>query len=44
MATPIGIAAAVWQAASGYAVRALPRQRTYTTSWDINPGTHRRCD
>jgi hypothetical protein len=36
MATPTGIAVAVRQAASGYALRALPRQRTYTTSWDIN--------
>jgi hypothetical protein len=36
MATPTGIAAAARQAASGYALRALPRQKTYTTSWDIN--------
>jgi hypothetical protein len=38
MATPTGIAAAARQAASGYALRALPRQKTYTTSWDINSG------
>jgi len=37
MATPTGIAAAVRQAASGYALRALPHLKTYTTSWDINP-------
>jgi hypothetical protein len=37
MATPTGIAVAARQAASGYALRALPRRRTYTTSWDINP-------
>lgn len=36
MATPTGIAAAVRQAASGYALRALPHQKTYTTPWDIN--------
>jgi hypothetical protein len=36
MATPIGIAVALRQAASGYALRALPHRRTYTTSWDIN--------
>jgi hypothetical protein len=36
MATPIGIAVATRQAASGYARRALPRRKTYTTSWDIN--------
>lgn len=36
MATPPGTAAAARQAASGYALRALPRQKTYTTSWDIN--------
>jgi len=36
MATPTGIAVATRQAASGYALRALPRRRTYTTSWDIN--------
>ena len=36
MATPSGIAVATRQAASGYALRALPRRRTYTTSWDIN--------
>jgi hypothetical protein len=36
MATPTGIAAAARQAASGFALRALPRQKTYTTSWDIN--------
>src|SRR6185436_18184618 len=36
MATPTGIALATRQAASGYALRALPRRRTYTTSWDIN--------
>ena len=36
MATPSGIAAAARQAASGYALRALPRPKTYTTSWDIN--------
>jgi hypothetical protein len=37
MATPSGIAVAARQAASGYALRALPRRKTYTTSWDINP-------
>ncbi|MBA3834084.1 MAG: hypothetical protein H0X34_19775 [Chthoniobacterales bacterium] len=37
MATPNGIAAAARQAASGYALRALPQRKTYTTSWDINP-------
>jgi len=36
MATPTGIAVAARQAASGYALRALPRWRTYTTSRDIN--------
>ena len=36
MATPIGIAVASRQAASGYALRVSPRRRTYTTSWDIN--------
>jgi len=36
MATPIGIAAAARQVASGYALRALPQRKTYTTSWDIN--------
>ena len=36
MATPNGIAVATRQAASGYALRALPRRKTYTTSWDIN--------
>jgi len=36
MATPIGIAVAMRQAASGYALRASPHRRTYTTSWDIN--------
>ena len=36
MATPTGIAAAARQAASGFALRALPRRKTYTTSWDIN--------
>lgn len=36
MATPAGTAAAARQAASGYALRALPRRKTYTTSWDIN--------
>jgi len=36
MATPTGIAAVARQAASGYAQRVLPRQRTYTTYWDIN--------
>ena len=36
MATPIGIAVATRQAASGYALRVSPRRRTYTTSWDIN--------
>ena len=38
MATPNGVAAAR-RAASGYALRALPRSewhKTYTTSWDIN--------
>jgi len=39
MATPTGIAAAVRQAASGYALRALPHKRTYTISWDINAPT-----
>ncbi len=39
MATPNGMAAATRQAASGFALRALPRLKTYTTSWDINfPG------
>jgi hypothetical protein len=38
MATPTGIAAAARQAASGYALRALPQRKTYTTSWDINFG------
>jgi hypothetical protein len=37
MATPNGIAVAARLAASGYALRALPRRKTYTTSWDINP-------
>jgi len=36
MATPIGIAVAARQAASGYALRALPQRRTYTTSGGIN--------
>jgi hypothetical protein len=36
MATPTGIAVAARQAASGFALRALPRPKTYTTSWDIN--------
>jgi hypothetical protein len=36
MATPTGIAVAARQAASGYALRALPRRKTYTTSRDIN--------
>ena len=36
MATPTGIATAARQAASGFALRALPRRKTYTTSWDIN--------
>jgi len=36
MATPTGIAVAVRQAASGYALRGLPQRKTYTTSWDIN--------
>jgi hypothetical protein len=36
MTTPTGIAAAMRQAASGYALRALPHQKTYTTSGDIN--------
>jgi hypothetical protein len=35
MTTPIGIAVAARQAASGFALRALPRRMTYTTSWDI---------
>ena len=38
MATPTGIATAARQAASGFALRALPRRKTYTTSWDINAG------
>ena len=38
MATPTGIAVAARQAASGYALRGLPRRKTYTTSWDINSG------
>jgi hypothetical protein len=38
MATPTGIAAAARQAASGFALLALPRRKTYTTSWDINGG------
>jgi hypothetical protein len=39
MATPSGAAAAAArQAASGYALRALPRSEgPHTTSWDINP-------
>jgi len=36
MTTPTGIAVATRQAASGYALRASPRRKTYTTSWDIN--------
>jgi len=36
MATPTGTTVAARQAASGYALRALPRRKTYTTSWDIN--------
>jgi hypothetical protein len=36
MATPTGKATAARQAASGYALRALPRRKTYTTPWDIN--------
>jgi len=36
MATPNGIAVAARQAASGYALRALPPRKTYITSWDIN--------
>ncbi len=36
MATPTGIAATARQAASGSALRVLPRRKTYTTSWDIN--------
>ena len=39
MATPTGTAAAARQAASGFALRALPRRKTYTTSWDINRRT-----
>lgn len=35
MATP-GMTVAARQAASGFALRALPRRKTYTTSWDIN--------
>ena len=34
MATPAGIAVAARQAASGFALRALPRRKTYTTSWE----------
>ena len=34
MATPTGIAVATRQAASGYALRALPQRKTYTTSWE----------
>ena len=41
MATPTGIAVAARQAASGYALRALPQRKTYTTSWDINGVTFR---
>jgi hypothetical protein len=41
MATPIGAAAGARQVASSYALRALPRRNTYTTSWDIN-GTVQR--
>ncbi|HSV70562.1 MAG TPA: hypothetical protein VLI72_10640, partial [Methylibium sp.] len=47
MATPTGIAVAARQAASGYALRALPRRKTYTTSWDINHGfcnTYPKCE
>jgi len=36
MATRTGIAVAARQAASGYALRALPQRRTYTTSGGIN--------
>ena len=35
MATPAGTTVAARQAASGFALRALPRRKTYTTSWDI---------
>ena len=35
MATPMRVAVAARQAASGFALRALPRLKTYTTSWDI---------
>ena len=35
---PIGIAATARQAASGYALRALPQRRTYTTCRGINVG------
>ena len=40
MATPTGTTVAARQAASGYALRALPRRKTYTTSWDINAVRH----
>jgi hypothetical protein len=33
---PTGIAVAARQAASGYALCALPQRRTHTNSWDIN--------
>ena len=33
---PDGIAVAARQAASGYALRALSRRKTYTTPWDIS--------
>ena len=44
MATPTGIAAAARQAASGFALRALPPRKTYTTSWDINSATGREAN
>ena len=34
MATPTGTAVAARQAALGYALRGLPRRKTYTTSWE----------
>src|SRR5678816_1317562 len=41
---PTGIAVAARQAASGYALRASPRRKTYTTSWDINYALSVRYD
>jgi hypothetical protein len=43
MATPTGTTAAARQAASGFALRALPRRKTYTTSWDINGEPRFQC-